>query len=226
MNKPLSLSSTGLKLIAMATMFVDHVGLLFFPEEFMFRLVGRISFPIFAFLIAEGFEKTSHIWNYLYRLLAFAALSQLPYSLFMQTSGATSIRLNIFFTLAGGLLALILLRKLRVVYAVPGIFFILLFADYASFDYGIYGILAVLGSALFLHFRSVGIAMLLGLPFFRVIATLFGSSPSLLQGYAALSVPFIMLYNGTHGPRLPRLLFYAFYPVHLLALALMWLLFP
>lgn len=208
----------------MATMFVDHVGLLFFPEELAFRLVGRISFTIFAFLIAEGFEKTSHIWKYLYRLLAFAALSQLPYSLFMQTAGAMSIRLNIFFTLAGGLLALILLRKCRAAYAVPGILFILLFADYVSFDYGIYGILAVLGSALFLHFRFVGIAALLGLPFFRVIATLFSSSPSLLQGYAALSVPFIMLYNGTHGPRLPRLLFYAFYPVHLLILALVWIL--
>lgn len=209
----------------MATMFVDHVGLLFFPEELAFRLVGRISFPIFAFLIAEGFEKTSHMWKYLCRLLAFAALSQIPYSLFMETSGASVIRLNIFFTLAGGLLALILLRKLRVAYAVPGVFLIMLLSRYASFDYGIYGILAVLGSALFLHFRSVGIAALLGLPFFRVIATLFSGSPSLLQGYAALSVPFIMLYNGTHGPRLPRLLFYAFYPVHLLVLALIWLLF-
>ncbi|MEK7088026.1 MAG: TraX family protein, partial [Patescibacteria group bacterium] len=224
MNKPLSLSSTGLKLIAMATMFVDHVGLLFFPEEFLFRLVGRISFPIFAFLIAEGFEKTSHIWKYLYRLLAFAALSQIPYSLFMQTSGASLIRLNIFFTLAGGLLALILLRKVRAAYAALGILLIAVIAKYALFDYGIYGILAVLGSSLFLHFRSAGIAVLLGLPFLRVVATLFSSSPSLLQGYATLSVPFIMLYDGTHGRRLPRIYFYLFYPAHLLVLALIWFL--
>lgn len=208
----------------MAAMFVDHVGLLFFPEELLLRVIGRISFPIFAFLVAEGLEKTSNAWKYLLRLLIFAVLSQIPYSLFLQTSGLPPIRLNIFFTLSAGLIALMMLKKLRTAYALPGVVFIAVTAQYASFDYGVYGILTVLLSALFLRRRAAGFSALVGLPVLRAIAEFFSGFLS-VQIYAALSAPLLMLYEGAYGRRLPRLLFYSFYPIHLLVLALVWLLF-
>ena len=116
----------------MLTMAVDHIGILFFPGELLWRVVGRISFPIFALLIAEGFEKTSNVRNYFFRLLAFAAVSQIPYSLFLQTANITSNKLNIFFTLSAGLLSLMLLKRLPRVYAFLGIGSIAVLAEYFS----------------------------------------------------------------------------------------------
>ncbi len=204
-------------------MLIDHVGMLFFPEHLLFRVVGRISFPIFAFLIAEGFEKTSNVRRYLFRLLAFAAISQVPYSLFMQASGLSSIRLNIFFTLSAGLLALMVFKRLPVAYSIPSIVLLSIVAEFASFDYGIYGILTVLASSLFLRFRAIGFLVLLGLPLLRTTVEFLSGFLS-IQIYATLSAPFLMLYNGERGRQLPRLFLYGFYPVHLLVLLLIWFL--
>ena len=59
------LSSFWLKIIAVVTMVVDHVGMLLFPGNIMFRVVGRVSFPLFCFLIVEGFYHTKDIKKYL-----------------------------------------------------------------------------------------------------------------------------------------------------------------
>src|SRR3989344_3632203 len=103
--KKVSLSSNALKLIACATMLIDHVGALFFPGVLLWRLVGRLSFPLFAFLIAEGAEQSSDARKYLFRLLALAVVSELPYRLFIHATGFAGQRLNIFFTLSAGLVA-------------------------------------------------------------------------------------------------------------------------
>ena len=204
-------------------MLVDHVGMLFFPGELLFRIVGRVSFPIFAFLIAEGFEKTSNVRDYLFRLLALAVISQIPYSFFVQASGLAPFRLNIFFTLSAGLLSLMMLKRLPLAYSVPGVVLIGLLAEFGSFDYGLYGILTILASSLFLRFRRVGLAALLSLPSLRT-SLVFLSGFLSLQVYATLSVPLLMLYNGEYGRRFPRLFFYGFYPAHLFVLWLLWFL--
>jgi hypothetical protein len=223
-KKKLFISSTGLKLVAVATMLIDHIGILFFPGELLWRVVGRISFPVFALLIAEGFEKTSNVRNYLFRLLAFAAVSQIPYRLFLQTADITSDKLNIFFTLSAGLVSLLLLKKLPWIYAFLGIGSIAVLAEYFSFSYGVYGVLTVLISSLFLRFRSAGIVVLSSLPPLRtIIEFIFGHIS--LQVYATLSVPIIMLYNRERGRELHRLFLYGFYPVHLLILSIVWYLF-
>jgi hypothetical protein len=68
-----------LKMIAMLTMLIDHLGVMFFPEYRIFRTIGRIAFPIFAFYIAIGFQYTSSRKKYLNRLVVLGILSQLPY---------------------------------------------------------------------------------------------------------------------------------------------------
>ncbi|HBV01468.1 MAG TPA: hypothetical protein DEF00_03710 [Candidatus Taylorbacteria bacterium] len=224
MKKNLFISSTGLKLIAMLTMAVDHIGILFFPGELLWRVVGRISFPIFALLIAEGFEKTSNVRNYFFRLLAFAAVSQIPYSLFLQTANITSNKLNIFFTLSAGLLSLMLLKRLPRVYAFLGIGSIAVLAEYFSFSYGVYGVLTVLASSLFLRLRNAGSLLLSVLHILSTAgAFIFGNLS--LQIYATLSVPILTLYNRERGRELHRLFLYGFYPIHLLILSLIWYLF-
>lgn len=143
-------------------MLIDHVGILFFPDEPFLRVIGRVSLPLFAFLIAEGERKTSNSSKYLARLTVFAVISQLPYELFMRASGVESVPINIFATLSFGLLALLLLKRFSFHYSLPAVAVILFLSEYLSFDYGAYGILTILVSALFLSARGLGY----GLPTF------------------------------------------------------------
>lgn len=70
-----------LKLIALTTMFIDHIGAIFFPQVTLLRAVGRISFPLYAFLIAEGCRYTRDRGRYALGLGAFALISEIPYDL-------------------------------------------------------------------------------------------------------------------------------------------------
>lgn len=70
-----------LKLIALTTMFIDHIGAVFFPQVTLLRVIGRISFPLYAFLIAEGCRYTRNRGRYALGLGVFALISELPYDL-------------------------------------------------------------------------------------------------------------------------------------------------
>lgn len=81
-----------MKLLAVGSMLVDHLGIFLYPRfivsetyEWM-RAVGRLAFPVYAFLIVNGFEKTHDVRRYLTRLVAFAAVSQIPYVLASKAS--------------------------------------------------------------------------------------------------------------------------------------------
>ncbi len=76
-----------LKIIAIVAMLIDHIAAILispYTNYWLYvscRTVGRLAFPIFAFLIVEGFYHTSNVRNYLMRLGAFAVLSEIPYDL-------------------------------------------------------------------------------------------------------------------------------------------------
>ncbi len=97
-----------LKLIALITMFIDHIGYIIYPEYRFFRIIGRISFPIFAFALANGFRYTSNRKKYAFRLFIFAIISQFPYMLFSYNSHGkiNFIAFNVMFLLLYGLLVL------------------------------------------------------------------------------------------------------------------------
>jgi len=88
-----------LKLLAMLTMLIDHIGYMFFPNYRIFRTIGRLAFPIFAYQLSVGYVKTSNLKKYSIRLLGFALISQIPYSFFSPTLDFEPLRLNIMFTL-------------------------------------------------------------------------------------------------------------------------------
>ena len=72
-----------IKLIALITMVIDHIGLVFYPDVATFRVIGRISMPLFAFCIAKGFfysQKNNTVIKYMRNLLILAIISQIPYS--------------------------------------------------------------------------------------------------------------------------------------------------
>ena len=71
---PCKLSGNALKIIAAITMFIDHMGLMLFPKTLIFRYIGRLAFPIFAFMIAEGCRYTRNRLRYWGGLSALALL--------------------------------------------------------------------------------------------------------------------------------------------------------
>ena len=81
------LDSFTLKMIAIISMLADHIGYIFFPQDMVFRAVGRIAFPIFCFLIIEGFHHTRNHTNYLIRLCIFAIISEIPFDLLRNSYG-------------------------------------------------------------------------------------------------------------------------------------------
>src|SRR5690554_4189669 len=124
-----------LKLLAIISMFIDHIGYVFFPQYIIFRLLGRIAFPIFAYHISIGYINTSNLKKYAIRLFLFGLISQLPYNILFQNGS-----LNIFFTLFLGLICIYALDKRN--YIILALTFIAAFI--LDFEYGFYGILTIL----------------------------------------------------------------------------------
>ena len=128
-----------IKLIAMATMLIDHIGAVFFPNALWLRIIGRLAFPLFAWGIAMGYMRTSNWKIYAIRLLAAGLISQLPYSLLFQNN-----HLNICFTLLAGLLALKVLDSRNQWIRVFGLISIMALVHIFDFEYGNYGMLTIL----------------------------------------------------------------------------------
>src|SRR6266702_2418964 len=95
-----------IKVIAVGLMVIDHVGVFFFPDISLLRIIGRGAFPLFAWLIANGVYHTSNINNYLNRLLFFAVISQVPYLLANRQIDFFFTQYNVLFTLFLGLLTI------------------------------------------------------------------------------------------------------------------------
>ena len=81
----LLLSGNQLKIIAMITMLMDHIGVNLFPSVTILRVIGRLSFPIFAYMIAEGCRYTRDRKNYLFTIAALGILCQLVFYVFTQS---------------------------------------------------------------------------------------------------------------------------------------------
>lgn len=87
-----------LKLLAFVTMLIDHIGYMYFPDEVIFRIIGRLAFPIFAYQIALGYSKTSNLKKYVFRLSLFALITQIPYSFFNPDLKFNPVHFNVLFT--------------------------------------------------------------------------------------------------------------------------------
>jgi len=112
-------SAFTLKIIALVTMIIDHAGVVLFPQYFIFRVIGRVAFPLFVYLIAEGFRHTRNTNKFLIRLFAFAIISQPFYSWAIRGADFPSISFatflsetNIFYTLFFGGLSIVLFKWL------------------------------------------------------------------------------------------------------------------
>lgn len=217
-------------------MLIDHIGIVFFPSIEIFRIIGRVSFPIFCFFIAEGFIHTRSRWKYLLTLLIFAIVSQYPY---MLAFGKTILELNVLFTFALSLILLMLIDRfqhrqkqttgdgsstLNILFIFAYVILLIVLSLFVKINYSWYGILlpAVFyvfrdkGSIKYTYFAILTILFTLWL----LIFTSFRDFTNYTQIFALLCIPLFMMYNGNKGKYNLKYIFYTFYPVHLLSLFL------
>lgn len=196
-------------------MTIDHMGVFLFPEHIGFRIIGRLSFIIFAFLIVNGYKYTHNKERYLIRLIIMGFISQIPDML-----GIINYVGNIFFTLSIGLATVMVLasdRKLKYIYYV----LLIGLAVLLNVDYGIYGVLVINAFYLIDRYQiniPLQIAIFIALNYFGIKVEHFAS----IQYYSLFSLPIIWSYNqklGYHNKYLSYF-FYWYYPVHLTILAI------
>lgn len=221
------MSVFGLKTIAAIAMLLDHIG--YAADIGLLRCIGRLAFPIYAFLIGNGLRHTTSPPRYLARLVLLALLSQIPYALFILDSISIA-QLNVFVTLSLGLLTLLILegdlsapQKLLCCSIVLVI--CLCLEHTAPPDYGVRGVLLIVALYYCPQPRTMAAAFFL-IYYLPLWDTLLQEQP-LQPGHwyslcAVLALPLLQNYNGTSGPHAKPLqwFFYLFYPLHLLLLHL------
>lgn len=206
-----------LKVLAIVTMLIDHIGAVLFPTVIPLRIIGRLSFPIFAYLISDGLVHTSNVKKYLGRLFLFALISEIPFDLAFHSTAFYPQSQSIFFTLFLGLAAIGFLHSYLQRNAPVTILLaaaMVLLAEVMHTDYGWFGVAAIIIFYCFRNYRAWGAAA------FSLLVIVFSLIRSPLEIFAIASVVPILLYNGQKGKYSWKYFFYAFYPVHLLILYL------
>ena len=222
-----------LKIIALASMLFDHLAVVFpdiFP--FWFRGIGRLAWPIFAFLLADGFRHTKSPEKFVMRLLAFALISEIPYDIAMGNNISFIANTNIFYTLFLGGMAICLYERMKNKYNwkaaafIGAVFPTAVFAELLTVDYGGIGVLFVFAVYAIkpqrLRIAAVGVFALS--QFIPLIPAHFLGIEIRLEywlmiPFALATVPLVSMYNGKRGVQ-AKWLFYLVYPVHLTVLAI------
>lgn len=190
------------------------IGWVYLGYQILRKVLGRLAFPIFCFLLVEGFEKTRSRGRYALRLFLFALISEIPFDLLFSLKPVDWKSQNVFFTLLLGFFTMWGIEKieeqsrdletqwcLQVLLVMAAGFL----AEKISCDYGAYGIIAI---GLFYLFRRN-----------RPLQILLGCGSFCWEWPACFACIPLSFYNGKRGLNL-KYVFYAFYPVHLLVLFL------
>lgn len=218
------MTSSKIKIIACFCMLLDHIGAILYPDLIILRIIGRIAFPLFAFLIVEGYFHTKNINKYLIRLGIFALISEIPFDRAFKGAWLEFSYQNVFFTLFIGLFAIYVYDKtksknntLAVIYLIG----FMILSIFIQSDYDVFGILTIFG---LYKFRKQGTLVASWLFIVNGAMVLLATNyygqftlQSMTQIFAVGSLPIILLYNGKKGFNI-KYLFYLFYPAHLLFL--------
>lgn len=245
-QKRRGISGSTLKIIAVVTMLIDHIGGIILARYIMasgymevamsgdmnvinewlaengtlfnwytiMRYIGRIAFPIYCFLLVEGFLRTHDVKKYAMRLGAFALISEVPFDLALTATPLNFAYQNVFFTLFIGLLTMemfdrigkVLSNKIgKILLSCAALVAGAVLAEVVNTDYGAIGVISIM--------------LLYVLRNHKVLQIIGGCVAFLWEFTAPLAFVPIGFYNGKRGLKL-KYFFYAFYPLHLLILYL------
>ena len=224
----LSLSGNWLKLLAAVAMTADHVGLVLLPQVPALRLIGRLAFPIFAFMIAEGCAHTRSGLRYFLHVLLLAAVCQTAYTVAM---GSWYLCVPVSFALAIALVMALnqwkkaqktLQKCLWGAVFFLGVAVVWLLNRVVTLDYGFWGCMMPVGASLLRRKREDDpLPAWLDQNFFHVLAMGLFMAPLALwlgawQWWSFLALPLLSCYSGRRGKYKMKYFFYIFYPAHLL----------
>ena len=237
-KKRVALNSNQLRLLAVFFMLLDHLWGTVISGQLWMNCVGRLAFPIFAFLIAEGYAHTRDWKAYAKRLFLFALISEVPFDYMLESTPLFPFHQNVMFTLLLGLLAIRCWERASTAEKVT-----------ARFGWSMLCLLCILmGTVGMTDYSSMGVVTVLmfwvsrNLPYrwvfqlvCMVLLNIVGANGFVfpleigawkyefpLQGFAVLALIFIWMYNGKKGRTSKPLQYavYAFYPAHMLLLHL------
>lgn len=235
MGKIRILNNNVLKIIAAISMLLDHIGLILFPSIEIFRILGRIAFPIFAFTIAEGAKYTRNKVKYFSMIFGLGAICQIVNYFFNEDKFYMGILIT--FSLSILLIYLLQFNKhlifntnhnkvikvLVPVITIPSSIVLLYFLNkYVEFDYGFWGCLVPVFTSL-VDLRKINVndkIRLIDNFYIRFLLTFIGVLLVAIywkgiQYYSLISMIFIFLYNEKRGKVNLKYFFYLFYPLHL-----------
>lgn len=234
-NRKEGFTGSTLKWIAIITMFIDHVGaailtrmLLYYPyvpglstsdDNYAVlywvmratRIIGRLAFPIFCFLLVEGFQRTRNVYQYMLRMALFAIVSEIPFDLAFSGKVMNWGNQNVMVTLLIGMLTMWGCSIVEKRFAQNKPLWIAGSAVCVTLG-------MVLAHLLQTDYGEKGIVCIMVLYFFRkqkLLQTLAGALSFMWEAPAMLAFPIIHFYNGQRGMKM-KYFFYLFYPVHLL----------
>lgn len=216
------LNGNQLKILALIAMTIDHIGCYLYPTHEWMRIVGRLAFPIFAYMIAEGARYTKNRKKYLGMMFGLGVICQIVYyfamgSLFQCILITFTFSIVLIYALdyaiqrknAEGwiLLGLLFIAVFFLVYVLPKL---LSHTDY-NVDYGIWGVLF----PVFVYLGGKNKWARLAL---AAIPLVFLALSYPKQEYALFALVPLALYNGTRGKWKMKYLFYIYYPLHLVVI--------
>ena len=213
------LSSFDIKFIAFVLMIIDHTGRLFFPDYGFMVAIGRVSFPLFAWLSAVGQKHTSDIRKYLARLVILGIISQPIYAYLYQLIFSGSAPLNILFTLTWGVTLIAILKRVDdFIVELIILFPFMAIAELTYLEYGSYGIATIYLMSKLESKNIIWPLLLVAMNFMYVLAFNYPARSVL----SVLSLLIIIQHNGERGGKARW--FYPLYPLHFCVLAgLEWL---
>ena len=223
------LSGNSLKLIALLAMTIDHIGAYLLPQYSILRIIGRLAFPVFAYMIAEGCKYTKNRRRYLSNMTYLAFICQAAAfittrSLNMCTIVTFSLSITIIYTIDYMLkkrdtksFAAALIVLFAVYFVSEMLPKALIGTDY-NIDYGFFGILTPV-------FIYIGKSKLEKISMAAFALVLVASALGGVQWYALLAIPLLIIYNGERGKMKLKNLFYIYYPAHLAVIYLIGLVF-
>lgn len=209
-----------IKILALITMAIDHIGVIFFPEFIIFRVIGRLSMPLFAYSIANGFyysKMKNSLSKYIKNLSIFTVISQIPYNLFFDGT-------NIGITWLISVLILIIIEKqkkqslkINILFAIVITSVVISVQLFLDVDYGIYGISTpIIMYEYFIKKEkfSIGSSIFLIMTIFNV----FVENGMEIQFFSLLALIIIKIIRKYDKKIiLPKIVYYIFYPLHLIA---------
>lgn len=197
------LNNNQLKIIALISMTIDHIGVQLFPDLIILRIIGRLAFPIFAYMIAEGCLYTKNKRKYLLTISITALFCQLVYFF-----AERSLDQCILVTFSLSIMLIYIIKRKNFVLSFLSIWGVFFLTEIFNIDYGFCGIIL----PLFIYFANSKTNKLIACVASLILLNIVMGG---VQWYSLFAIPLLALYNGKRGKLNLKYLFYIYYPLHL-----------